>query len=60
MKYRELINELYSRRTKGIKIGLDRVQSVLEKLGNPHKSFKQFIFLEQMERVLVSNIYTGV
>lgn len=40
MKYRELIKELYSRRTKGIKLGLDRIISVLKKLGNPHKNFK--------------------
>lgn len=39
-EYRELISELYNRRTKGIKLGLERVFSVLEKLDNPHKSFK--------------------
>ncbi|ACI20181.1 folylpolyglutamate synthase [Thermodesulfovibrio yellowstonii DSM 11347] len=40
MKYKELINELYKKRTNGIKLGLNRVISVLEKLGNPHHSFK--------------------
>lgn len=40
MKYRELIDELYSKRTKGIKLGLDRVKSVLQKFGNPQDSFK--------------------
>lgn len=39
-KYRELISELYKKRTNGVKLGLERVLSVLEKLGNPHKSFK--------------------
>lgn len=39
MMYRKLIDELYSRRTKGIKLGLERVLSVLEKLGNPQNSF---------------------
>ncbi len=39
MKYKALINELYSKRTKGIKLGLERVSAVLEKLGNPHDSF---------------------
>ncbi|WP_353684152.1 folylpolyglutamate synthase/dihydrofolate synthase family protein [Thermodesulfovibrio sp. 3907-1M] len=39
-KYKELINELYRKRTNGIKLGLERVFSVLEKLGNPHQSFK--------------------
>ncbi|GAB5046663.1 bifunctional folylpolyglutamate synthase/dihydrofolate synthase [Thermodesulfovibrio sp. TK110] len=39
-KYKELISELYKKRTNGIKLGLERVFSVLEKLGNPHKSFK--------------------
>ncbi|PMP72447.1 MAG: bifunctional folylpolyglutamate synthase/dihydrofolate synthase [Thermodesulfovibrio aggregans] len=39
-KYKELINELYRKRTNGIKFGLERVFSVLEKLGNPHQSFK--------------------
>jgi len=56
MKYRELINELYSRRTKGIKIGLDRVQSVLEKLGNPHKSFKAVHISGTNGKGSVSNI----
>ena len=40
MKYKELINELYTRRTKGIKLGLDRVFSTLKKFGNPHQYFK--------------------
>ncbi len=40
MKYKELINELYSKRAKGIKLGLERVSSVLEKLGNPHYNFR--------------------
>lgn len=40
MKYKELINELYKKRTNGIKLGLNRVVSVLEKLGNPHHYFK--------------------
>lgn len=40
MKYRELINELYIRRTKGIKLGLDRILSALEKFNNPHHSFR--------------------
>ncbi len=40
MKYKELINELYKKRTNGIKLGLNRVISVLEKLGNPHHYFK--------------------
>lgn len=39
-KYRELISELYKKRTNGIKLGLERVFSVLEKLGSPHQSFK--------------------
>lgn len=39
VKYKELINELYKRRTNGIKLGLDRVISALEKLGNPQNSF---------------------
>lgn len=39
MKYKELINELYSKRAKGIKLGLERVLSVLEQFGNPHDSF---------------------
>lgn len=40
MKYKEAINELYQRRTKGIKLGLERVFSVLEKFGNPQNEFK--------------------
>lgn len=40
MEYKETINELYKRRTKGIKLGLDRVFSTLERLGNPQKEFK--------------------
>lgn len=40
MKYSELIDELYSRRTKGIKLGLERLSSVLEKFGNPQETFK--------------------
>ncbi len=39
MKYEELIIELYSRRTKGIKLGLERMNSVLQKLNNPHLSY---------------------
>lgn len=39
MKYHELIDELYSKRTKGIKLGLERVSAVLERLGNSHESF---------------------
>ncbi|MDI6715285.1 MAG: folylpolyglutamate synthase/dihydrofolate synthase family protein [Thermodesulfovibrio sp.] len=38
--YEVLINELYKRRTKGIKLGLERVFSVLEKFYNPHRGFK--------------------
>lgn len=40
MRYRNLINELYKKRNKGVKLGLDRVLSVLEKFDNPHKKFK--------------------
>ncbi len=40
MRYRNLINELYKRRNKGIKLGLDRVLSVVEKIGCPHNKFK--------------------
>ncbi|MDW7973184.1 MAG: folylpolyglutamate synthase/dihydrofolate synthase family protein [Thermodesulfovibrio sp.] len=40
MKYRNLINELYKRRTKGIKLGLNRVIEALERIGNPHQYFK--------------------
>jgi len=40
MKYKNLIEELYKKRTKGIKLGLERVLSTLEKLGNPHHYFK--------------------
>jgi len=40
MMYEVLINELYKRRTKGIKLGLERVFSVLEKFDNPHRGFK--------------------
>jgi dihydrofolate synthase/folylpolyglutamate synthase len=38
--YEVLINELYKRRTKGIKLGLERVFSVLDKIENPHRGFK--------------------
>jgi len=38
--YEVLINELYKRRTKGIKLGLERVFSVLDKFENPHRGFK--------------------
>ncbi|MEN2993892.1 MAG: folylpolyglutamate synthase/dihydrofolate synthase family protein [Thermodesulfovibrio sp.] len=40
MKYKELINELYKRRTKGIKLGLNRVIEALKRVGNPHQYFK--------------------
>jgi len=40
MMYEVLINELYKRRTKGIKLGLERVFSVLEKFDNPQNLFK--------------------
>ncbi len=40
MKYDELLNELYSKRSKGIKLGLQRVQSLFNKLGNPQRNFK--------------------
>lgn len=40
MRYKNLIKELYKRRNKGIKLGLDRVLSVLEKFDHPHKKFK--------------------
>ncbi|GAB6183676.1 bifunctional folylpolyglutamate synthase/dihydrofolate synthase [Thermodesulfovibrio hydrogeniphilus] len=40
MRYNEILNELYQRRTRGIKLGLERVLRVLDKLGNPHKSFR--------------------
>lgn len=39
-RYEALINELYRRRTKGVKFGLQRVVSALEKIGNPHHSFR--------------------
>lgn len=40
MRYKNLIKELYKRRNKGIKLGLDRILSVLEKFDHPHKKFK--------------------
>lgn len=40
MCYREAVEELFRRRTKGVKLGLDRVYSALEKLGNPQSSFQ--------------------
>ncbi len=40
MRYEKILNELYQRRTKGIKLGLDRIFKVLDKLGNPHQSFR--------------------
>lgn len=40
MKYNLLIEELYRRRNRGIKLGLDRVLNVLEKLDNPQNFYK--------------------
>lgn len=40
MEYKSIINELYQRRTKGIKLGVERIFSVLDKLGNPQQYFK--------------------
>ena len=41
MEYKEVILFLNSlERIKGIKLGLDRVNGLLEKLGNPHKGLK--------------------
>jgi len=36
----QLIEQLYARRRFGIRPGLDRVTALLERLGNPHLSFK--------------------
>ncbi|MCS7203033.1 MAG: bifunctional folylpolyglutamate synthase/dihydrofolate synthase [Thermodesulfovibrio sp.] len=34
-----LINQLYERRTKGVKFGLEKITLALERLGSPHHSF---------------------
>lgn len=40
MKYKEAVEELFRRRTKGVKLGLERVISTLERLGSPQRSFR--------------------
>lgn len=40
MGYRETLDWLYSLETMGIKLGLDNVSELLERLGNPQRSFK--------------------
>lgn len=40
MNYEEVINELSQRKIHSIKLGLDRIKSLLEKLDNPHRGLK--------------------
>ncbi|MDJ0783903.1 MAG: folylpolyglutamate synthase/dihydrofolate synthase family protein [Desulfosarcinaceae bacterium] len=38
--YAQCLNEMYGMRRFGIKLGLETIQSVLAKLGNPHTSYR--------------------
>ncbi len=40
MKINELLDELYSYSLFGIKLGLDNIQKICDKLGNPEKKYK--------------------
>lgn len=40
MTYKEALDFIYSRRDLGTKLGLENMQKLLERLGNPHKKLK--------------------
>ena len=40
MDINELLNELYSYSMHGIKLGLENIKKICEKLGNPQDSYK--------------------
>ena len=54
------LNYLYSLHSRGIKPGLERLELFLDKIGNPHKSFKSFHIAGTNGKGTVANIVYAV
>jgi len=40
MRYQKILNELYSRESSAVKLGLKNIEALLKKIGNPEKNLK--------------------